>query len=238
MAASCLPPDPLQWVHPSVWRTVSSVPVECHTGVPTFSMWLWCNIKCGCYCILQDKIFTAFKELFTSACSAEPPAGIGHSVQVSFAPCLAELAQYIMVTLSDIYVHNFWYSPEQSMRWIWCWNGKSAVVSDVKKYEIMPNTHTHSDTHTHRHTDTRTHSHILTHVQICMQTHTNSHTNTLSHTHTDSCELIQPKILEVNFSPDCIRACKYHPDFFNHVFEVLFLDRSSWREDLPVTRIL
>lgn len=54
---------------------------------------------------MQDKIFTAFRELFTSACSAEPPAGIGHSVQVSFAPCLAELTQYVTVALSEIYVH-------------------------------------------------------------------------------------------------------------------------------------
>jgi len=66
-----------------------------------------------------------------------------------------------------------------------------------------------------------------------MNTHTHTHTH-----NTDSCESMQPKILEVNFSPDCIQACKYHPDFFKHVFEVLFLDRSSWREGLPVTRIL
>ena len=40
----------------------------------------------ACCHFLQDSIFTAFKELFTSACSAEPPAGIAHSVQVS-KPC-------------------------------------------------------------------------------------------------------------------------------------------------------
>eukprot|EP00731_Ephydatia_muelleri_P029714 Em0021g237a len=35
---------------------------------------------------------------------------------------------------------------------------------------------------------------------------------------------IQPVVLEMNYSPDCVRACKYHPDFFNHIFELFFLD--------------
>uniref|UniRef100_A0A8C5T015 Tubulin tyrosine ligase like 12 n=1 Tax=Laticauda laticaudata TaxID=8630 RepID=A0A8C5T015_LATLA len=38
---------------------------------------------------------------------------------------------------------------------------------------------------------------------------------------------IQPQILEVNFNPDCERACKYHPTFFNDVFCTLFLDESN-----------
>ena len=61
----------------------------------------------------------------------------------------------------------------------------------------------------------------------------------LSLTHTDGSEsIMQPKILEVNFSPDCVRACKYHPDFYNHVFEALFLEKNSWRKDLPITKLL
>src|SRR5262245_28871411 len=31
-----------------------------------------------------------------------------------------------------------------------------------------------------------------------------------------------PIVLEVNFSPDCTRACNYDPNFFNDIFSVLF----------------
>lgn len=35
---------------------------------------------------------------------------------------------------------------------------------------------------------------------------------------------IQPKLLEVNYTPDCKRACEYYPDFYNDIFKLLFLD--------------
>lgn len=47
-------------------------------------------------------------------------------------------------------------------------------------------------------------------------------------------KFIQPMLCEVNFMPDCTRACKYHPNFFNDIFNALFLD--SW-ENSNVTKI-
>ncbi|XP_074035703.1 tubulin tyrosine ligase-like 12 isoform X2 [Leptinotarsa decemlineata] len=38
---------------------------------------------------------------------------------------------------------------------------------------------------------------------------------------------IRPKILEINFTPDCKRACDYYPDFYNDIFRLLFLNEDS-----------
>jgi tubulin--tyrosine ligase-like protein 12 len=49
---------------------------------------------------------------------------------------------------------------------------------------------------------------------------------------------MEPQLLEVNFCPDCVRACRYHPEFFNDVFQALFLEPSQWTPNMPITRLL
>ncbi|CAG5121659.1 unnamed protein product [Candidula unifasciata] len=47
-------------------------------------------------------------------------------------------------------------------------------------------------------------------------------------------ERVQPTILEVNFGPDCARACKYHPSFVNDIFSVLFMDDTEGKRVVPL----
>ncbi|XP_065369083.1 tubulin--tyrosine ligase-like protein 12 [Calliphora vicina] len=38
---------------------------------------------------------------------------------------------------------------------------------------------------------------------------------------------MQPKLLEVNWTPDCKRACDYYPEFYNDIFKLLFLNEAN-----------
>lgn len=38
---------------------------------------------------------------------------------------------------------------------------------------------------------------------------------------------VQPKLLEINFIPDCKRACEYYKDFYNDIFKLLFLGQDN-----------
>lgn len=39
--------------------------------------------------------------------------------------------------------------------------------------------------------------------------------------------VVQPKILEINWMPDCARACEYYPEFYNDIFSLMFLDKNG-----------
>ena len=45
---------------------------------------------------------------------------------------------------------------------------------------------------------------------------------------------MEPMICEVNFMPDCKRACQYHPTFFNDVFNKLFLNNNEHQNCIEV----
>lgn len=39
--------------------------------------------------------------------------------------------------------------------------------------------------------------------------------------------VMQPKLLEINWTPDCKRACEYYPSFYNDIFSLLFLNEEN-----------
>lgn len=43
----------------------------------------------------------------------------------------------------------------------------------------------------------------------------------------DKTNQMRPKLLEINWTPDCKRACDYYPDFFNDIFKLLFLEEAN-----------
>jgi tubulin--tyrosine ligase-like protein 12 len=45
-------------------------------------------------------------------------------------------------------------------------------------------------------------------------------------------ENLEPKVLELNYSPDCTRACNYHPEFFDDIFSTLFLEKDAGVEQV------
>ncbi|CAF1448631.1 unnamed protein product [Rotaria sp. Silwood1] len=46
---------------------------------------------------------------------------------------------------------------------------------------------------------------------------------------------IQPKLLEINFSPDCHRACTSYPTFYNQIFNVLFRDLTDDKDIVDIS---
>ncbi|CAF1397773.1 unnamed protein product [Rotaria magnacalcarata] len=46
---------------------------------------------------------------------------------------------------------------------------------------------------------------------------------------------VQPKLLEINFTPDCHRACSFYPNFYNQVFNVLFRDITEEQDVIDIS---
>lgn len=46
---------------------------------------------------------------------------------------------------------------------------------------------------------------------------------------------VQPKLLEINFTPDCHRACTFYPNFYNQVFNVLFRDVTDGQDVVDIS---
>ena len=38
---------------------------------------------------------------------------------------------------------------------------------------------------------------------------------------------LEPHIIEINYQPDCTRACKFVPEYYNDIFSTLFFEQES-----------
>jgi tubulin--tyrosine ligase-like protein 12 len=43
-------------------------------------------------------------------------------------------------------------------------------------------------------------------------------------------ENYEPYVIEINFQPDCTRACNFIPEFYNDIFNLLFFDKNEGAE--------
>ena len=39
--------------------------------------------------------------------------------------------------------------------------------------------------------------------------------------------IFKKEIIEINYQPDCTRACKFVPEFYNDIFSTLFFEKDS-----------
>lgn len=46
---------------------------------------------------------------------------------------------------------------------------------------------------------------------------------------------LEPHVIEINYQPDCTRACKFIPEFYNDLFSTLYLGNESGMKKLNNT---
>ena len=169
-------------------------------------------------------MYSVIKDVFSAAVRGQPPAAI--------APCNQVLNCTTLYHVTCIYLQVYMY----------------LYVLHIS--DILPSTHTHTHTQTHAHTHARAHtqSRAIYGVDMMLKWSSsqsipspptpNKKDDPSSKSLNNEREM-EPQLLEVNYCPDCIRACKYHPQFFNHVFQTLFdVEGGSPLRDVPVTRLI